>query len=432
MPKKKRRELIEKLPRRKKLPLRKKTKQASLSKLLTKRAVESLVAPAPGHRDIYRDTRTPHLCLRVTPTAKTFYWEKTVRGSQKRVTIGRFPEINVEQARAKAADIAADYVKEKDVQAERRLKRNEGTFGDLWADYREKRPRRKRSGGDSKTLDDQWERVLQRWENKKLADLTHDIVYSMIDKMRDRAPIYANRVQRHGQAMYNFARRNHGWLYRGDNPFEFDYESEEGRARKVRLKAKDMPAFMAGLDACSSSMRLLFLTSLYTGRRIGEVRSMRWVDLDLEAGTWCIPMTKVGESQNAVLPIAIIDLLTDRQAKVGGEWVFPSPSKSGHVQEIKKAWALVRNVSGMHELQARDLRRTLASWAQEVHVPIAVVQSQLGHSSIATTAKHYTSIDIDVQREALEKTVASMMKAAKLPRPLMARTGSNLEGRFAP
>ena len=88
MPKKKRRELREKLPKRKKLPLRKKAKQespipkqASCHKLFTKRAVESLVAPEPGQRDIYRDTRTPHLCLRVTPTAKTFYWEKTVRGA---------------------------------------------------------------------------------------------------------------------------------------------------------------------------------------------------------------------------------------------------------------------------------------------------------------------------------------------------------------
>ena len=195
MPKKKRRELKEQ-PKHRRLLLRRKAKQASRGTLFSKRVVESLVSPEPGHRDIYRDTRTPHLCLRVTPSAKPFYWEKTVRGSQKRVTIGRFPEINVEQARAKAADIAADYVKEKDVLAERRLKRDEGTFGDLWADYREKRPRRKRNGPYSKTLDDQWERVLKRWENKKLSELTNDIVYSMIDKMRDRAPVYANRVQR--------------------------------------------------------------------------------------------------------------------------------------------------------------------------------------------------------------------------------------------
>ena len=180
MPKKKRRQLKEKLPKRRRLLLRKEAKQASCGTLFSKRVVESLVAPEPGHRDIYRDTRTPHLCLRVTPTSKTFYWEKTVRGSQKRVTIGGFPEINVEQARAKAGDIAADYVKEKDVQAERRLKRSEGTFGDLWADYREKRPRRRRNGPYSKTLDEQWERVLKRWENKKLSELTNNIVYSVL------------------------------------------------------------------------------------------------------------------------------------------------------------------------------------------------------------------------------------------------------------
>ena len=113
-----------------------------------------------------------------------------------------------------------------------------------------------------------------------------------------------------------------------------------------------------------------------------------------------------------MLQIAIIDLLVERRKKTASEWVFPSPSKTGHVQEIKKAWATVRKTSGLPELQARDLRRTLASWAQEVNVPIAVVQSQLGHSSITTTAKHYTSIDTDVQRKALEKTVASMIKAS--------------------
>ena len=352
MPRKKAVKRDRKLLLRKGIKEREKPDRRTTPKInFNKRWVAGLSHPAKGEpRDTYRDSATPCLFLRVTANVKTFFWEKTIRGVQKKVTIGRFPEINVVQARAKAADISADYVKDKDVQAERRLKRGEGTFGDLWSDYREKRPRRKRNGPYSKTLDEQWDRVLMRWENKKLSELTHDIVYSMIDKMRDRAPVYANRVQRHGQAMYNFARRNRGWLYRGDNPFEFDYESEEGRARKVRLKAKDMPAFMAGLDACSTSMRLLFLTSLYTGRRIGEVASMRWVDLDLETDIWCIPITKVGESQDAVLPIAIIDLLTDRQTEADDEWVFPSPSKTGHVQEIKKAWAIVRKASGLHEL----------------------------------------------------------------------------------
>ena len=93
--------------------------------------------------------------------------------------------------------------------------------------------------------------------------------------------------------------------------------------------------------------------------------------------------------------------------------MFPSPSKSGHVEQIKKAWDIVREHSGLHDLQARDLRRTLASWAQDVNVPIAAVQAQLGHASVTTTAKHYTEISQTVQRAALDATVASMIDAAK-------------------
>ncbi len=433
MPKRKRRQLKKKLPRRRKLLIRKKPKPGKSQPVkLTKSKVSAIKHPVKGGRDIYRDTHTPHLCLRVTPTAKTFYWEKTVRGVQKRVTIGRFPEINVEQARVQAADIAADYVKGVDVQENRSVKRGEGTFGDLWQDYRERR-KRKVKDGDSPTLDYQWKRFFKQWENKKLSEITYSRAFRLINGIRKKAPFHANRIQRHGKAMFNFAKRDRQWRWSGENPFDFDSVSERGRAREMRLEAKDMPAFMNGLDACSKSMRLLFLSSLYTGRRMGEVQAMCWDDLDLETGVWKIPKTKSGKKQEAMMPTALIEQLIERQHKTNDPtWVFPSPSKSGHVQEIKKAWALVRNVSGMHELQARDLRRTLASWAQDVNVPIAAVQAQLGHADISTTAKHYTTISRDVKRAALELTVGSMMKAAKLPRPLMARTGSNLEGRFAP
>lgn len=97
----------------------------------TKTKIADLRTPATGDRRIRRDTQTPHLCIRVTPTARTLFWEKTIRGVQKRVTIGGFPEINVEQARAQAADIAADFVKGIDVQENRSAARDEKTLGDL-------------------------------------------------------------------------------------------------------------------------------------------------------------------------------------------------------------------------------------------------------------------------------------------------------------
>ena len=360
---------------------------------------------------VKRDAVTPHFCIRVTPTTKTFFWEKTIKNKgQKRITIGRFPEINVEQAREIADDIAADYAKGIDVQERRASARNEMTLGELWLDYREHR-QRKIEGKYSPTLERLWKRFYRKWEDKRLSEITFDKARRMILDIRKRAPIRANRIQRQGQAMFNYARRELRW--KGDNPFNFAFVSEKGRARKARVKPHEMPQFMKGLEACSADMRVLFLCLLFTGRRVGEVRAMRWVDLDFETGIWTLRETKVGEEQEAALPSQLVELLVERHRKVKSEWVFPSSSKSRHVEEIKKAWKEVREASGLYHLQARDLRRTLASWAQDVNVPIAAVQAQLGHANISTTAKHYTSIDQTVQQRALDKTVASMIEAAK-------------------
>ena len=141
---------------------------------------------------------------------------------------------------------------------------------------------------------------------------------------------------------------------------------------------------------------------------------MCWENLTLDPkkGKWEIPETKTGEKQEAILTPQLVELLKQHPGKAEKGWVFPSRSKSGRVEEIKKAWETVREVSGLHHLQARDLRRTTASWAQDNNVPIAFMQTQLGHSSYATTAEHYTSILEDAVRTAMETTVASMIQAA--------------------
>ena len=376
----------------------------------TKTEVGKIASPAKGQRYTYRDTHTPHLCLRVTPTAKSFYWEKTVRGSQKRVTIGRFPEINVEQARVLAADIAADYAKGTDVQKQRREGKEVFTLADLWDDFRENR-KRKVPGKTSTALNYQWKKYFKKWENIPLSEISRHKARLMILKIRKNAPFHANRIQRHGQAMFNHAIKELQW--QGDNPFDFALVSEKKRSRKDRLRKSDMPQFLKGLDACTEGMRLLFLTALYTGRRMGEIQSMKWENVDLRSGVWTLPETKSDEVQIALLPEKLIELLVEWKKTSHPDWVFPSPSKSGYVEEIKGAWAKVRKESGLHNLQARDLRRTFISWAQEAGVPIAAVQAQVGHADIATTAKHYTVFSESEKRKGLHKTVTSMIAAAE-------------------
>ena len=387
------------------------TKSQQKKFLFGKKSIDGLPTPDAGKRAVYRDNRTPYLFLRVTPSAKTFFWQKKVKGKQHTVTIGKFPSINADQARDQAGEIAADYVKGTDVQAEIRADRQEMTLGELWADYRVNRKRGQ--GVISEAYEYLYNRHYVHWEKKPLSDISYNMARKLILDIRPDAPVHANRVHRLGKALFNHGIKE--LRLKIENPFLFSQVSEKGRARKTyRLRRADMPAFMAALDTLpGDNMKVLFLTSLFSGRRIGECRSMRWVDIDLQGGIWTIPDTKSGMSQTCVIPKPLIDLLTVRKPTIKSEWVFPAHSKSGHVEAINTAWELIRTETGFTHLQARDLRGTLASWLQEAGVPIAGASQQLGHADISTTATHYTSISSSLQRIGMDSAVAAMLEAAK-------------------
>src|SRR5690554_5015701 len=90
----------------------------------TKRALEQIQPPESG-RDTYRDDKIPALELRVTPTgAKTFAVRRRVNGTARRYTIGRFPDITVEQARRKASEMLGEIASGIDPSASRQADRH--------------------------------------------------------------------------------------------------------------------------------------------------------------------------------------------------------------------------------------------------------------------------------------------------------------------
>jgi len=374
-----------------------------------KKVIESLPIPVKGQRAIYRDKRKPHLFLRVTPTAKTFFWQKKIKGKQHTITIDKFGTINVDQAHDRADDIAADYVKGIDVQAEARKTSSGLTLGELWTDFRLNRARFK--GKVSEAYEYIWERHYSHWKDKPVADISYDECRKLILDIRKTAPVHGNRVHRFGKALWNHGIKESRLNI--ENNFTFSQVSEKSRSRKTfRLKRSDMPNFLKALNSLpGDNMKDLFLTSLFSGRRIGECRAMRWVDIDLTTGIWAIPTTKAGEPQVCVIPAELVKILENRQGNKS-EWVFPAHSKSGHVEAVNTAWNIVRS-HGFQKLRANDLRGTLASFLQEEGASIALASAQLGHADVATTAKHYTNIEMKMQRIGMDSAVAAMLEPPK-------------------
>ena len=169
--------------------------------LFGKRAIENLPIQEPGTRKVYSDTKTPHLFLRVTPKSKTFFWQKTIKGSQKTVTIDKFPSISVEVARDRAGEIAADYTHGIDVMVESRKGTSGKTLGEVWIDFRHNRERGE--GRISKSNDYIWDRHFKQWEKKPIADIDYSMARKLILEVRKTAPVHGNRVHRLGKALWN-------------------------------------------------------------------------------------------------------------------------------------------------------------------------------------------------------------------------------------
>lgn len=104
------------------------------------------ISPPSTERDVYRDSKSPGLELRVTAAgAKTFsVFKRTKDGHPERITLGRFPAVSVEQARKMAGRVFTAIAEGVSPAALKRAHKEEMTFGQLFAQYMERHAKLKK------------------------------------------------------------------------------------------------------------------------------------------------------------------------------------------------------------------------------------------------------------------------------------------------
>ncbi len=377
---------------------------------LSKRRIEALDAPGRGRLYVY-DAKVPGLAVCVTAAgAKTFYLCRRVSGRYERIRIGRHPAVTVEQARREAARLNGQIAEGQNPQARRRAARGEATFGalfDAFLDHHAKE--RKRTWRDDAA---QFDRHLQPLAKRKASAITRADVKRLHASIgRECGKYAANRALALVSAVFNVAGREAG--------IEFNPAKGVGRFREQSrdrfLRADELRAFFKALaDEPNPTWRDLFVLLLLTGARRANVQAMRWTDLDLDRGLWLIPETesKTGEPLICILAGPAVAILRRRlEESAGGEYVFPAASKSGHVEEPKKAWRAVLDRAGIKGVRIHDLRRTLGSWQAATGASLSIIGRALGHKSVTATAV-YARLDLDPVRQSVEAATRAILDAA--------------------
>ena len=148
---------------------------------------------------------------------------------------------------------------------------------------------------------------------------------------------------------------------------------------------------------------------LLTAQRPGEVRRMRWADVDLDNGWWSIPGAVAKNTRPHRVPLtkAVVEIL-ERRRELADEdalFVFENRRGAGSIAHRgkKAASILCRGLS--FEFRAHDLRRTAATRMAEVGVPrdhIAKVRNHVEGGPAATRVYDRYAYDAE-KRQALER-----------------------------
>jgi integrase len=382
----------------------------------TLRSIERISTPK-AKRALYYDSITRGLGINVQPSGhRSFFWFRKVQGTPTWKTLGSFPELGLDAARARAEVLNGQILrwKSEDYEGPFPLNRSRQglTLNDLLEDYVSKRLRaRARRPDRAVEAARSLFKHISQWSDRRLTMISKQDIRLLHAKIGSTHKTRANRVVQFLRTLFNWALREELW--KGENPARMISLYPESRRERFLLPAEAPLFFRALAREPNVDLRHFVVLSLFTGARRSDVLSMRWEHIDVKHGVWRVPMPKSGVPYNVPLVDEAIEILRDRERLYGGEWVFPSTGKTGHLTNVKRSWRTLLKRSKLKGLRIHDLRRTLGSWQAGAGVSLPIIGKTLGHQSGVAT-EIYARLHLDPVREAVRIATQSMLASGKV------------------
>lgn len=154
-----------------------------------------------------------------------------------------------------------------------------------------------------------------------------------------------------------------------------------------------------------AAIRLLILT----GARLGEILTAKWSEVDFEQGMIFLDDSKTGK-KTVYLPAAALSILATLPRVIGNPFVIPGDKAASCRADLKRPWQAIKQAAKFDGVRIHDLRHSFASIGAGASMGLPVIGKLLGHSQAATTHR-YAHLDADPMRRAAE-TIGTAIDAA--------------------
>lgn len=341
-----------------------------------------------------------------------------IGGRRRDLGLGPYPEIGLARAREKALDARRLIVEGRDPIAERGRSKFLSFKNAAEALIESKRP-----GWRNVKHAAQWRSTLATYAYPKLGGLSVTAVDTgaVLDVLRpiwNEKPETASRVRQRIEAVLDYA--NATGARTGDNPARWKGHLDHlvAKPSKVRtvehhaaLDWREAPAFMFELAKREGTAARGLAFVILTAARSGEVRGMKWREVDGKGAVWTVPANRIKAGREHRVPLGPEAMALLGEAREPDDLVFPSPTKAGIPLSDMTLAAVLRRM-GRSDITVHGFRSTFRDWAAEATShPREVIEAALAHKLKDKAEAAYARGDLFTKRRNLMQDWANYLAA---------------------
>ena len=375
----------------------------------TQARIKALPIPDTGRVDYYDDEQK-RLSCRVSSTGnKSYYVVKWADSKAYRVALAKISDMTVTTARKKAAATVLEMNSGIDpIKVKRKQSIEKTNLGDVLDQYL--------AGRDLQPLtvkDYQYKlkRGFSDWLKKPINNITEDMILKRHKLLTETGKTTANTAMRVLRLTLNYANAV-GMIE--SNPASILSKARlwHKNQRKDRvIPLEHLKAWHEAVEGLTNQKaKVYLLIALYMGFRSNELLTLQWSDVDMKGQSIELKDTKNGSNHQLPIPYAVMPYLNALHELTGGsKWVFASDDIAKHMTTPIKPIRAVTASCGV-TFSPHDCRRTFATIAEAVSLPMSMIKRMMNHSTTNDVTGGYIVTENETLRQAINK-VASYIQA---------------------
>lgn len=362
----------------------------------------------------YRLADAGGLFLFIPPTGKKVWRLRyRIEGREKTLVIGSYPDISLNEARARQGEARRKIAAGIDPSGEKRIAKAEAagknTFSSIYAEWYEHKKQVWSVSYASELYRMFEDDILPMIGSIEINDIDPMQILSVIRRFEERGAMErANKARRRCGEVFRYAIITGRAKY---NPAPDLADAMKGYRKKNYpfLPADQIPAFNRALSGFSGSIISKIATQVlqYTALRTKEMRSMKWENVDFETRTITIDEGVMKGRRTHLVPMSqqVVDLLKSLQPVTSPISTFVFAGRNDKKKPISENAVLlvIRQIGYEGLASGHGFRHQFSTVMNENEWPHDAIERQLAHTDSGSIRGIYNHAQyIEKRREMMQ------------------------------